>query len=303
MNTKKLRSAVEDGTQVAVEHLAPYVELAMREGGALADQTYSRIRPALRDAGIRSARFAADTFDRVHPALDDAIDRVYPAVNTTVKRVRPAVDEVLERVPPVVDFAREKVQDDLLPEVADQLRRLAAQPLAHELKVAAASAALAKQLDKASGKKKSGWKTFGKIVLAGVVLGGVVIAVRKLLADPTSGWESYSGRDNAYVADPVAEDYDADDVGIIDDEAEEITEEVPDLDGVTAPAADSFDEHPYGEGSYVGDEPPADFVIKGNDRSKKYHVPGSASYERTSAEIWFASEEAAQAAGFTKAQR
>jgi hypothetical protein len=301
VNTKKLLNAVEDGTQVAVERLAPYVEQAMREGGALADQTYSRLRPALRDAGIRSARFASDTFERVHPALDEAIDRVYPAVNTTVKRVRPAVDDVLERVPPAVSFAREKVQDDLLPEVADQLRRLAAQPLAHELKVAAASAALAKQLDKASGKKKSGWKTFGKIVLAGVVLGGVVIAVRKLLADPTSGWESYSGRDNAYVADPVAEDYD-DELGVIDDEAEEITEEVPDLEGVAA-ETDSFDEHPYGEGSYSGDEPPADFLIKGNDRSKKYHVPGSASYERTSAEVWFASEEAAEAAGFTKAQR
>lgn len=306
MNTKKLLNAVEDGTQVAVERLTPYVEQALREGGALADQTYSRLRPALRDAGIRSARFASDTFDRVHPAIDEAIDRVYPAVNTTVKRVRPAVDDVLERVPPAVDFAREKVQDDVLPQVADQLRHLAALPLAHELKVAAASAALAAQLDKASGKKKkSGWKTFGKIVLAGVVLGGVVIAVRKLLADPTSGWENYAGRDNAYVADPVADDYIEDEVGLIDEDADEITEEVPDLDGVAAPVeAESFDdEHPYGENSYSGDEPPADFLIKGNDRSKKYHVPGSASYERTSAEVWFASEEAAEAAGFTKAQR
>jgi hypothetical protein len=306
VNTKKLLNAVEDGTQVAIERLSPYLEQALREGGELADHTYSRVRPAFKDASIRGARLAADTFERVHPAIDDAIDKVYPAVNATVKRVRPAVDDVLERIPPTVDYAREKVQEDLLPSVAEQLRHLASQPLAHELKVAAASAALAKQLEKASGKKKhSGWKTFGKIVLAGAILGGVAVAVKKLLADPSSGWETYTPRDNAYVADPVADDW--------DDEADadaEVTEEVPtDVDGAVDEAsadggdADPLADSPYGEGSYVGDEPPADFLIKGNDRSKKYHVPGSASYERTSAEVWFVSEEAAQAAGFVKAQR
>ena len=303
MNTKKLLNAVEDGTQVAIERLSPYIEQALRESGELADHTYSRVGPAIKDATIRSARLAADTFERVHPAIDEAIDKVYPAVNSTVKRVRPAMDDVLERIPPTLDFAREKVQEELLPNLAEQLRHLAGQPLAHELKVAAASAALARQLDKASGKKKhSGWKTFGKIVLAGAILGGVAMALKKLLADPSSGWETYTPRDNAYVADPVADDYDD------TDEDSEITEEVPTQDvaepqptdgGDVDPLADS----PYGEGSYIGDEPPADYLIKGNDRSKKYHVPGSASYERTSAEVWFDSEEAAQAAGFVKAQR
>jgi len=298
VNTKKLLNAVEDGTQVAIDRLSPYLEQALREGGEFADHTYSRVRPAFKDASIRGARFAADTFEKVHPAIDDAIDKVYPAVN-----------DVLERIPPTVDFAREKVQEELLPSLADQLRHLASQPLAHELRVAAASAALAKQLDKASGKKKhSGWKTFGKIMLAGAILGGVAIAVKKLLADPSSGWETYTPRDNAYVADPVAEDWD-EEVEEVDSDSE-ITEEVPtDLDGAMGvPTADGDDadplaDSPYGEGSYIGDEPPADYLIKGNDRSKKYHVPGSASYERTSAEVWFESEEAAQAAGFVKAQR
>jgi hypothetical protein len=298
VNTKKLLNAVEDGTHVAIDRLSPYLEQALREGGEFADHTYSRVRPAFKDASIRGARFAADTFEKVHPAIDDAIDKVYPAVN-----------DVLERIPPTVDFAREKVQEELLPSLADQLRHLASQPLAHELRVAAASAALAKQLDKASGKKKhSGWKTFGKIVLAGAILGGVAVAVKKLLADPSSGWETYTPRDNAYVADPVAEDWD-EEVEEVDSDSE-ITEEVPtDLDGAMGvPTADGDDadplaDSPYGEGSYIGDEPPADYLIKGNDRSKKYHVPGSASYERTSAEVWFVSEEAAQAAGFVKAQR
>jgi len=58
-----------------------------------------------------------------------------------------------------------------------------------------------------------------------------------------------------------------------------------------------------GEGVYVGSEPPEGFTIKGNERSMKYHVPESAGYGRTSAEVWFNSEEAAKEAGFVRAQR
>jgi hypothetical protein len=58
-----------------------------------------------------------------------------------------------------------------------------------------------------------------------------------------------------------------------------------------------------GEGVYVGSEPPDGFTIKGNERSMKYHVPESAGYGRTVAEVWFNSEEAAQQAGFVRAQR
>jgi hypothetical protein len=58
-----------------------------------------------------------------------------------------------------------------------------------------------------------------------------------------------------------------------------------------------------GEGVYVGSEPPEGFTIKGNERSMKYHVPESAGYNRTVAQVWFNSEEAAQQAGFARAQR
>jgi hypothetical protein len=58
-----------------------------------------------------------------------------------------------------------------------------------------------------------------------------------------------------------------------------------------------------GEGVYVGSEPPEGFTIKGNERSMKYHLPESAGYGRTVAEVWFNSEEAAQQAGFVRAQR
>lgn len=315
MKAKKLLDAVEEGTQSAVEYLTPYVEQALRDSGELADSTYSKIRPAIKDATIRGARLASDTFERVHPVIDDAIDKVSPAVDATVKRVRPAVEDVLDRIPPTLDYARGKVQDEFLPGLSDQLRHLAKQPLARELQVAVASAALADKLDAATGRKKRGfWRTLGKLLLAGAILGGVVFAVKKLLADPSSGWESYTPRDNAYVADPVASEpaEAVDDVATdveagpesVATEAEGATEQAEESSAPAEEAdADPFADSPYGEGSYVGDEPPEGFTIKGNDRSKKYHVPGSASYERTSAEVWFASQDAAEAAGFTKAQR
>jgi large subunit ribosomal protein L17 len=59
---------------------------------------------------------------------------------------------------------------------------------------------------------------------------------------------------------------------------------------------------PYGEGSHAPlDDPqqaPEGFDIKGNADSMLYHVPGSSSYDRTVAEVWFATPEAAEAAGF-----
>ena len=66
----------------------------------------------------------------------------------------------------------------------------------------------------------------------------------------------------------------------------------------------STDDAPYGAGSHAplddADEAPAGFEIKGNADSMLYHVPGSAFYDRTVPEVWFASEEAAEAAGFSK---
>ncbi|RJF40753.1 50S ribosomal protein L17 [Actinomyces sp. 2119] len=47
--------------------------------------------------------------------------------------------------------------------------------------------------------------------------------------------------------------------------------------------------------------PDADHQVKGNEDSMKYHVPGSRWYDATVAEVWFASAEAAQAAGFSPA--
>nr|MBA3606319.1 50S ribosomal protein L4 [Acidimicrobiia bacterium] len=52
---------------------------------------------------------------------------------------------------------------------------------------------------------------------------------------------------------------------------------------------------PYGEGSHAAlddDGQPEGFDVKGNADSMLYHVPGSAFYDRTVAEVWFATPEA-----------
>jgi gas vesicle protein len=374
VKTQKLLKVVEDGTHTAVAYVTPYVAQVLREGGEFAGQTYVRIQPVIKDVKTRGARLAADTFDRVHPVIDDALDKVSPAVNATVKVVKPAVDDVLQRIPPTVDQARERVQADYLPRLAAALRDLAREPLGKELKVAAASAALAKELEKASKPKRSGWKTFGLVLLAGAVLGGAVTALRKLLSDPSTGWETHTPK-SAYVADPVADVADdvreqaaaetghaGEPVGGIKDTAAGaaagagvIVEDVTDADtdllddiggepvdlgqdlsdqavGVPGDLTDTTDTDgganediedrldrladeaeggdasplagsPYGTGSYVGSEPPQGYTIKGNDRSMKYHLPGTAAYDRTVAEVWFQTEEAAREAGFVRAGR
>jgi large subunit ribosomal protein L4 len=58
---------------------------------------------------------------------------------------------------------------------------------------------------------------------------------------------------------------------------------------------------PYGAGSHAALEDgaePEGFPVKGNESSKLYHLPGTSFYNRTEAEVWFASAEDAEKAGF-----
>jgi large subunit ribosomal protein L17 len=87
------------------------------------------------------------------------------------------------------------------------------------------------------------------------------------------------------------------------EETVETADTAADTTAVTgAEESTSTEDAPYGEGSHApladASEAPEGFPIKGNDDSKLYHVPGSAFYDRTVAEVWFASPEAAEGAGF-----
>ena len=48
---------------------------------------------------------------------------------------------------------------------------------------------------------------------------------------------------------------------------------------------------------------PEGFEIKGNKDSMKFHAPTSPWYDRTNAEVWFRTAEAAEAAGFVNAEQ
>jgi large subunit ribosomal protein L4 len=88
------------------------------------------------------------------------------------------------------------------------------------------------------------------------------------------------------------------------------TAEAPKQDAKAAPAKKaaakapeivSSDDKPLPAGAHAATEdgePPRGYKIKGNADSGLYHVPGSAFYDRTIAEIWFKTAEDAETAGF-----
>ncbi|QRY61517.1 50S ribosomal protein L17 [Gordonia sp. PDNC005] len=67
-----------------------------------------------------------------------------------------------------------------------------------------------------------------------------------------------------------------------------------------AAVADTAADAPAGSHEPIeGDAAPEGFPIKGNAQSKLYHRPGTRFYESTVAEIWFATEADAEAAGYS----
>jgi large subunit ribosomal protein L17 len=64
------------------------------------------------------------------------------------------------------------------------------------------------------------------------------------------------------------------------------------------------DSGPYGPGSaepLAGGDGPDGYPIKGNQDSMKYHQPGGQWFDQPIAEVWFATAEDAEAAGFVEA--
>lgn len=78
------------------------------------------------------------------------------------------------------------------------------------------------------------------------------------------------------------------------------TEDVVAHEAMAESAMKAAPEQARPEGAWRGEgEPPAGFDIKGNEDSMLFHRPDSSVYEQTIAEVWFETEAAALAAGFT----
>lgn len=327
----------DDALKVATDVLAPrardladYLGPRVRDA---AENVADYVQPRAQDLGRRGVRFASDTRESLQPRIEqfaadardsiapriasfasDARDNVQPYLEDARERLQPHVADAYARIQPLVETGREKFASDVLPHLTDAIDNVSALPQTQDAmdRLAAARAALVGELTLPAaaeivveGKKKKGVvKTLVQVVLAGGLLAGVIYAIKRFLAPEDSGWQAHEPseayrRDDTSVADAptrlVSEDA-ASEVDAADDEP--VADAAPSDD-----QADPFAVSPWGEGSYVGTEPGPDFVIKGNDRSMKYHVKGAGGYERTIADVWFNSEEAAQAAGFTRAQR
>ncbi len=88
---------------------------------------------------------------------------------------------------------------------------------------------------------------------------------------------------------------------VVDDEP--VAEKPPTAPAKAKVEEAATEEGPYGAGSHAAHDDnsePDGFPIKGNADSMLYHVPGSRHYKVTNAEVWFASEDDAEAAGFSK---
>lgn len=103
-------------------------------------------------------------------------------------------------------------------------------------------------------------------------------------------------------ADEAAEGAEAADDEATSDQVVEAATEAPAEGAVDVEESASTDDAPYGDGSHAPLEDgsqPEGFPIKGNADSMLYHSPGTPFYDRTVAEVWFATPEAAEAAGFS----
>lgn len=308
-----LANLAEDAVRVATEYLAPkardladYVTPRVRDAaGKAADY----VQPRAADLGRRASEardvwqpklvdFANETRDNLQPKIQqfarDTRENLQPYLDDARDRIQPAIGDAYARVQPLVDAGRDRVNSDLMPHINEMVDHVTALPETQEAKdrLVAARAALAGELKLPEPEpKRSVFGTIVKLVLVGGLIAGVVFAVKKFLAPEDSGWQAHEPSE-PYRPQPV-EDTEADAAVATD-----VTDDAASADG-----AAERDAPPYGDGSYVGENPSEEFTIKGNERSMKYHVPGYGGYDRTIADVWFSSEDAAQAAGFTKAQR
>ncbi|MQA63538.1 MAG: 50S ribosomal protein L17 [Actinophytocola sp.] len=124
------------------------------------------------------------------------------------------------------------------------------------------------------------------------------MAVIELVAEKTVTAEAEKARGTKFAKDAKPAEATEAVESQVEAEATEAAGETTEAE--TAEAAEST-EAPFDEGSHGPLEDgsqPEGFPIKGNAGSKLYHVPGSSHYDRTVAEVWFADEAAAEAAGF-----
>jgi hypothetical protein len=325
--TQQALGVVSPYAHQAAERIAPIATSAKQRGARVAQDAVERIGPVLDDA-----------LERLSPAVEAARDKmsseVLPKLSETLSAAAgtPVVVEARKRGKAAVAAAKGELE---LPKEKKKGRWLIGLAI-----VAAIAGATVVLVRKFLGSRDADWQAARPTTsyappkptqtagAGGAAAAPVVNGVDDSGEDPQGGMSAHLMNleaDGAAVPDQpaeggeyeptsLAEEMPAETTG--DEEVrgettaagEEPAEPVAIADEAAtltdAAAAPEATKPKYeGEGVYIGTEPPEGFTIKGNERSMKYHVPESAGYGRTVAEVWFNSEEAAQQAGFIRAQR
>jgi hypothetical protein len=325
--TQQALGVVSPYAHQAAERLAPIATSAKQRGARVAQDAVERIGPVLDDA-----------LERLSPVVEAARDKmssqVLPKLSETLSAAAgtPVVVEARTRGKAPVPAAKGELE---LPKEKKKGRWLIGLAI-----VAAIAGAAVVLVRKFLGSKDADWQAARPTTsyappkptqtagAGGAAAAPVVNGMDDSGEDPQGGMSAHLinlEADGAAVPDQPAEggEYEPTSVAeempaetTVDEEVRgetAATGEVPAEPVAIGDEAATLDEAAavpeaakpkyQGEGVYVGSEPPEGFTIKGNERSMKYHVPESAGYGRTMAEVWFNSEEAAQQAGFIRAQR
>jgi hypothetical protein len=305
--------------RTAAARVSPLAQSAIGHVGPLAQQAVGRVGPyAVQAVGLVGpyARQAQQAAGRVYPLATTATLRGAHAAQGAVGVLAPKIDQAWSRVTPSVSAARGKVSEEVLPRLTEALGAAATAPVVVEATkrgkatLAAARGELYLPEPVSVHVKRSWLKRFGPYAAAAGVAGMAAVLAKKSLghkdadwqaARPAASWGSTQATTSGADAEQQVDDLDAPriDVPVSADDLDGSGSAVP---GITDDAQGRASSSYSGEGVYVGTQPPEGFVIKGNERSMKYHLPSSNSYNETTAEVWFSSEEAARANGFVQAQ-
>lgn len=309
----------------AVEQARGKAEELRKQAAPLADSARDQAREKFVPLAATAA--AAGTA-KLQPHLDNARDFVQPHLDTARDRVQE------DLVPQLLDLLRQAEENPNLAEVSHR-GQAALAALRGDLELPDDELV-------SFEKKPSKLARVAKFTAVSALVAGLAVAARQFLASKDDAWtahqpsEGYTPKpattpapkveDVAPKADVKKEEAPAEGTPSTADgaaftkapsepvqaEAEVPSEPDPheqmSAEGGPVSGAETTNEdiavlNTYGEGSYVGDEPPAGYTIKGNERSMKYHTEENAGYHRTIADVWFNSPEAAEKAGFTHAQR
>lgn len=301
--------------KTAAARVAPLAQSAAGRVGPLAQQAAGRVGPyAVQAVGLVSpyARQAQQVAVRVYPLATTATQRGAQAAQGAVGALAPRIDQAWSRVTPAVTAARGRVSEEVLPRLTEALGSAATAPVVVEAtrrgKATLAAARGEHYLPEPVVEQlKASWlKRYGPYAAAAGMAGLAAVLAKKSLTHKDADWQAArpttpSAPTQGSTTQQSVDDLDAPrtDVPVA---AEDLNGSGSAVPGITDDAQGRASSSYSGEGVYVGTTPPAGFGIKGNERSMKYHTSASSSYNETTAEVWFSSEEAAEANGFVRAQ-